>query len=256
MKITGNLSSIYVVPKIFSLQRSGSWWLQNQLRASWSCPETVAKAGPNLQTCWSGMWLWWEQRVFMLWRTGSITVQGVHMASRAWGIYTALLSLCLPQSSGLVSNKGSTSDQLEGPNAGRCSPFPLGVWSTCTKAEVLPFLLTSPVAHSMYLGHLWMMFEKTPLKEQRDWEVQCCWRDSSKNSAETSPRIFVNPWKAGPDTKRWDTVFLKGRQIFRGCVGKAGEPKKAWTAKRQWPSGTWKLSWKRKGQSVFHVWGI
>lgn len=114
---------------------NSSWWLSNQLSDSWACPDTVAKAGTNLQTCWTRIWLLVrakdvcvvKNRLYQLckwftWPAGFLLEQ-----CRVWGIYTLLLSLYSPQSSGLVSNKGPTSHQLKGSNTASCRPFPLGV---------------------------------------------------------------------------------------------------------------------------------
>lgn len=113
---------------------SSSWWLPNKLSNSWSCPETVAKAGPTCRFCDLGCDFWWEQSVCVV-KNGLYQLcnwftrpAGFFLEQcGAWGIYTSLLSLCSPQSSGLVSNKGPTSHQQEGSNAASCRLFPLGV---------------------------------------------------------------------------------------------------------------------------------
>lgn len=137
---------------------SSSWWLPNKLSDSWSCPETVAKPADLILVRAEG--------VCMV-KRGSITVQVVHVASRdfleqcrAWGIYTSLFT----HHRALVlwaTKSPVTSSRVQMQPAADSSPW-VFVWSTYIKTQILPFLLTSPVAHSIVVicgwclrKHLW-----------------------------------------------------------------------------------------------------
>lgn len=201
--------------------------------------------------------LWCEEQALSLWQPAGILLE----QCRAWEIYTSLLSLYSPQSSGLGSNKNPpvTSSRVQMQPAADSSHWGF-VWSTYTKAEILPLLLTCPEG-TLHVS--WSSvddgWENIPeraeglggaiLLNSKGQQQELCWNFTpnlhhSQEGWTTTVRYSVFKGETNFQRLCWESW---NAQRSRNCQ----EAVAFWYMKSVEGKGK-----KRKGQSVFQVWGI
>lgn len=142
--------------------------VRGNYQTSSATPEAAQRLRPKLgQSCRladPGYDLWWDQRmpllrrtvpvncVWFTWQAGFLLVQ-----YRAWGIYTSLLSLLLTTELWSCEQLRTHQSPAQGFQRSHLQILPVeclptGLWSACTKPEMLSFFLVRP---SCVLYVLW-----------------------------------------------------------------------------------------------------